>query len=123
MLLRICAYLLSGVGVMVAVRLAGGFPRAAEALWPHPLPASAAPSARLEARAAASGLFPRAHPRAVELTEEADRFPRRGARPSSPRSRRRPRTPPARRPWSAERLKVNADPRFARVVLARACPS
>lgn len=112
------ARLLSGIGVMIAVVEQGGFTQAADSLRLTPSGVSRA-VARLEERLG-SRLFHRT-PRAVTLTEEGERFhaevlPLLGAITDAAaglaESGRTVRG----------RLKVNADPWFARVVLAPRLP-
>jgi DNA-binding transcriptional LysR family regulator len=112
------ARLLSGVGVMVAVVEHGGFARAGEDLGLTPSGVSRA-VARLEARVGVR-LFHRS-PRAVVLTEEGRRFHAEVA-PLLAQIQDAAEDAAGAAASVRGRLKVNADPWFARIVLAPRLP-
>jgi len=110
--------LLSGIGVMIAIVETGNFARAAESLNLTPSGVSRA-VARLEARLGAK-LFHR-NPRAVVLTDEGRRFHDQVARLLAGIEEAADETADAGATVRG-RLKVNADPWFARIVLAPRLP-
>jgi DNA-binding transcriptional LysR family regulator len=110
--------LLSGVGVMVAVVDTGNFVRAAESLGLTPSGVSRA-IARLEARVGVK-LFHRT-PRAVELTDEGRRFHAEVA-PLLTAVEEAAAEAAGASAVAKGRLKVSADPWFARIVLAPRLP-
>lgn len=112
------ARLLSGVGVMLAVVEGGSFARAADQLGLTPSGVSRA-IARLEARIGAR-LFHRT-PRAVTLTEEGRRFHGEVA-PLLAGIEEAAEDAAGATATVRGRLKVNADPWFARVVLGPRLP-
>jgi DNA-binding transcriptional LysR family regulator len=112
------ARLLSGVGVMVAVVENGGFARAADSLGLTPSGVSRA-IARLEARIGVR-LFHR-NSRAVTLTEEGRRF-HAEVSPLLNAIEEAAEAAAASTTTVRGRLTVNADPWFARVVLAPRLP-
>lgn len=112
------ARLLSGVGVMVAVVENGGFARAADSLGLTPSGVSRA-IARLEDRLCVR-LFHR-NSRAVSLTDEGRRF-HAEVSPLLASIQDAAEDAGASKAMVRGRLKVNADPWFARVVLAPRLP-
>lgn len=112
------ARLLSGVGVMVAVVESGGFARAADSLGLTPSGVSRA-IARLEDRLCVR-LFHRS-PRNVTLTDEGRRF-HAEVSPLLASIQDAAEDAGASKAMVRGRLKVNADPWFARVVLAPRLP-
>lgn len=112
------ARLLSGVGVMIAVVESGSFVRAAEAVGLTP-PGVSRAVARLEARVGAK-LFHR-NPRAVVLTEEGRRFHAQVA-PLLTGIEEAAEEAAGAGATVRGRLKLSADPWFARIVLAPRLP-
>src|ERR1700754_1140316 len=112
------ARLLSGIGVMVAVVEGGSFSRAAEILGLTPSGVSRA-IARLEARVG-TRLFHR-NPRALVLTDEGRRFHAQ-VLPLLTGIEEAAEEAAGASAMVKGRIKLNADPWFARVVLAPRLP-